>query len=355
MRYRMILLFALVLCFVLTTKVDASSVNIPICTLDKDPQITPAKIESISMNRSAMQIQCRHGESFINPTITIADPALQAAVQHFGEGDRVVIEYKTENGKNILQNLAVKTQELGWLPRILVLIGSCIVLLFIFLLLLKNGLQNLIIGTDNRYSNSKTQIVLWFFILISTYIASIVLRSWYGGIDFVGGVSIPQNLLLLSGLSALTFVTAKGITQSKVESGAIKEKAKASKFPDDLFLDDERRVDLGDFQMIIITLLAVVVYLVEVLGFLSTIEFHQIVTLPDVDTTILATFGLGQGAYLAKKFLGDAGGGNPVNSPTPALNTNPNLNPIPDPNPLPQPPNPQTGTAIQPVDRKSVV
>jgi hypothetical protein len=28
------------------------------------------------------------------------------------------------------------------------------------------------------------------------------------------------------------------------------------------------------------------------------------VTLPDVDTTILSAFGLGQGAYLAKKALG---------------------------------------------------
>lgn len=329
MRYRMILLFALVLCFVLTTKVNASSINIPDCKAENS-LVTTAKIESISMNQSAMKIRCRQGESFTNPTITIADAALQAVMQHFGEGDQVVLEYKTENGENILQNLSVKTQELGWLPRILALIGSCITLLFIFWLLLKNGLCNLIVGTDIRYSNSKTQIVLWFFILISTYIASIVLRSWYGGIDFVGGVSIPQNLLLLSGLSALTFVTAKGITQSKVESRVIKkEDAKAPKFPDDLFLDDERRVDLGDFQMIIITVLAVFVYLAEVLGFLGTIEFHQAVTLPDVDTTILATFGLGQGAYLAKKFLGDAGGGLPVTSPTPAssIEDNPSSSP----------------------------
>jgi len=29
--------------------------------------------------------------------------------------------------------------------------------------------------------------------------------------------------------------------------------------------------------------------------------------LPDVDTTILATFGLGQGAYLTKKAVGEVG------------------------------------------------
>ncbi|WP_009633893.1 hypothetical protein [Synechocystis sp. PCC 7509] len=330
MRYRMIPLFALVLCFVFTTKVNASSVNTPYCQRTKDSSIT-AKIESISMDRSAMQIRCRQDKSFINPTITIADPALQAAVQHFGEGDQVVLEYKTENEKNILQNLSVKTQELGLWLRIGTLIGFCLLLLLVFRFFLQNGLWNLIVGIDNRYSNSKTQIVLWFFILITTYIASIVLRGLYGGIDFVGGVSIPQNLLLLSGLSALTFATAKGITQDKFPPGKEKPKADKPKFPDDLFLDDQRRVDLGDFQMIIITLLAVFVYLAEVLGFLGTIEFHKVVTLPDVDTTILATFGLGQGIYLAKKFVGDAGGGNPVTSPTPALNTTPDPNAVSPP------------------------
>ncbi|MNL40825.1 hypothetical protein D3C87_1632010 [compost metagenome] len=55
--------------------------------------------------------------------------------------------------------------------------------------------------------------------------------------------------------------------------------------------------------MIFITLLAVVVYLVQIFGFLATIELHKMITLPDIDSTILSTFGLGQGAYLAKKFV----------------------------------------------------
>jgi hypothetical protein len=61
--------------------------------------------------------------------------------------------------------------------------------------------------------------------------------------------------------------------------------------------------------MIIITLLAVISYLIRIVAFLNVVELHTTVTLPDVDTTILATFGLGQGAYLAKKFVSDAGGG----------------------------------------------
>jgi hypothetical protein len=40
---------------------------------------------------------------------------------------------------------------------------------------------------------------------------------------------------------------------------------------------------------------------------LGTIEFVKPITLPDVDSTILAGFGLGQGAYLTKKAVGNLG------------------------------------------------
>jgi len=47
------------------------------------------------------------------------------------------------------------------------------------------------------------------------------------------------------------------------------------------------------------------VYLALVFKFLGSIELLRVVTLPDVDTTILATFGLGKGAYFAKRYAGD--------------------------------------------------
>ncbi len=125
-------------------------------------------------------------------------------------------------------------------------------------------------------------------------------------------MNIPQNLLLLSGLSALTFGAAKGITTKKVDDAVSAGKpnpkpAANANFPWDLLQDDFRRPDFGDFQMLIVTLLAVGVYLVSVFGSLGLIELLKTMTLPNVDTTILATFGLGQGAYLTKKYAGHAG------------------------------------------------
>ena len=65
--------------------------------------------------------------------------------------------------------------------------------------------------------------------------------------------------------------------------------------------------DFGDFQMLVVTLLAVVMYLILIFHFLGSIEFRTTVSLPDLDTTVLAAFGLGQGAYLTKKAAGNVG------------------------------------------------
>src|SRR5713226_8983756 len=77
----------------------------------------------------------------------------------------------------------------------------------------------LIIGEDGRYSNSKFQMAIWFVVVIATYLATVYLRVAQAGWEFFGGVDIPKNLLLLSGMSALTFGGAKGITASKAVTG----------------------------------------------------------------------------------------------------------------------------------------
>jgi hypothetical protein len=61
--------------------------------------------------------------------------------------------------------------------------------------------------------------------------------------------------------------------------------------------------------MFVITVLAVGVYLIQAVHFLGTIEMLSVVSLPDVGSTILTTFGVGQGAYLAKKAVGKVGEG----------------------------------------------
>ncbi len=97
--------------------------------------------------------------------------------------------------------------------RLLVLGGAALITFLLYFF--ASGLHplQLIVGQDNRYSNSKFQVALWFFVLITTYIAIFALRA-KGGV--IGQINIPEHLLLLSGMSAFTYAAAKGITTSKV-------------------------------------------------------------------------------------------------------------------------------------------
>ncbi|MCX7900057.1 MAG: hypothetical protein N2444_08260, partial [Methylocystis sp.] len=181
--------------------------------------------------------------------------------------------------------------------------------------------SRLIIGMDNRYSNSQFQLALWFAVVATAYFATFALRYRW---DLISGISIPTQLLAMSGLSGLSFVGAKAITAGKEAAAqetankkaneaekahaavaairaafetsetlpataeaatllataeaeaktADKEAAKAAQntkspaeqpnFWTDLVLNDKNQADLGDFQMVIITLVAVGVYALQI-------------------------------------------------------------------------------------------
>lgn len=69
----------------------------------------------------------------------------------------------------------------------------------------------------------------------------------------------------------------------------------------DLVRNDRNRADLGDLEMILITLAAIGIFVLSGFHFLGALQLAPRVTLPDVDSTVLASFGIGHGAYLAKK------------------------------------------------------
>lgn len=120
----------------------------------------------------------------------------------------------------------------------------------------------------------------------------------------MGGVDIPPNLLILSGISVLTFTAAKALTTRQVEDKPDLKAMAVAPRAADLISTDDNRTDLGDFQMVAITILATVIYAISAVEFMEQIEFRRVVTMPDVDATMLSIFGLGQAAYLGKKAAG---------------------------------------------------
>jgi len=293
-----------------------------ICRLEAvDSDFANVSLTPCTTTPSGSSLSCQ-GKAL---AIKAADPAIRTKLKQFHVGDIVRVDL-SENGEARDVLGAFSTQEVCLTYRLLVLIVCALLIIAIATLITKGAPLKFIVGMDNRYSNSKFQVALWFWVLISTYLAAVVLRVWSAGWDFLGGVNIPQNLLVLSGLSAITYGGAKAITTSKVNAAANPAAAPgavAAPVPNadpknalvpgqerlfrDLVQNDVGGFDFGDFQMLLVTFVAVAMYVTLISHFLGTIQFLKTVSLPDVDTTILAAFGLGQGAYLAKKAGGEVG------------------------------------------------
>lgn len=260
--------------------------------------------------------------------LKVNDLALRAKVKPFHPGDHIRVDIR---GDSELQDIrgawSYPADGISAYCRVLVLAACFLALLGVAAAVTGGRPLTFIVGADYRYSNSKFQLALWFWVAISTYIAVVVFRIWWAGWDFFGGVNIPQNLLVLSGLSVITYGGAKAITTAKVDAAmnpvtppggvprapnndpknAVDRQLGQQRFFQDLVQNDFGQFDFGDFQMLVVTIVAVTMYLTLIFHFLKNIEFLKTVSLPDVDTTILAGFGLGQGAYLAKKAGGDPG------------------------------------------------
>jgi hypothetical protein len=262
-------------------------------------------------------------------SLTTADAGIKAELKNFHVGDHLSGVRVDDKGQ-ILSVAGLDAWAVSTKTRVLTLTAVAALLLGFASLATHFAPQRFIIGADNRYSNSKFQVALWFWLLLTTYLSAIFLRVLGPGWNFFGSVNIPQNLVILSGLSALTYGGAKAITTAKVNASTAagvvdaKPRAPAPNFFADLVQNDGtpaaaagggvsalntavRSFDFGDFQMLVVTVVAVVIYLLTAYHFLGQIQFAASVSLPDVDTTLLSTFGLGQGAYLVKKAAGNVG------------------------------------------------
>ena len=240
--------------------------------------------------------------------VSLTVPAeVKPEVKGLRQNDLVTARTSQSGTKAQVDAVVPKTADVPASGRWLVFGVSAFAVLVIAWLLLTGRLLQIILGQDNRYSKSKFQVAAWFLTVITVYVATLLMRGFYTGWQVVGGVTIPQNLLILSGLSALTFVGAKQITQNKQRQAAVlgapgKPPAATPQFPQDLVNDDHGKPDLGDFQVVLLTLIATLTYLATVFSWWGHLPLAA-VALPDVDTTILAVLGLGQGAYLIKKQL----------------------------------------------------
>ncbi len=317
-----------------------SPTPVPTPSPQQDVTLSKARVQGVASDQSSIDVTGTDGATY---HLLAKDMVVKDRLKELHGGDYVNVLFSPDK---TLKTFSVETVSVEPSTRLWIFVASALIFFLLYWLLSGFHPSKLIMGEDGRYSNSKFQIVVWFAVLITTYIAMLWLRAYILGWDYWGGINIPQNLLLISGMSAFTFGAAKGITTSKVADAKLKgnadpknsANAKASLMAN-LTQNDGTppptvvvavpgqeagegmavvtarghakapALDLGDFQMVVITLLAVGVYLVLVFHFSAVLAKSSAIMLPDVDTTILATFGLGHGAYLAKKAVSNVGEG----------------------------------------------
>lgn len=199
------------------------------------------------------------------------------------------------------------------IPQRLIALGAAFAVIAAFAALATAGRPwRFLVGNDNRMSNSQTQMALWFGVVAMVYGATVILRGWFLGWEFMGGIAMTTNVLAMTGLSGLSFGAAKLVAvQKDANAAAVAAAPAAAAAPapalaakpkvTDLVLNDFGAADLGDFQMILVSSVATLIFAAASWEFLTLVDIVKSTTLPDVDTALLGSFGIGQGAYLIKK------------------------------------------------------
>jgi hypothetical protein len=238
-----------------------------------------------------------------------------AALRNTRADDVLTVDVDQTNAPTMVTKVESVARPVCAWSRLLAFGGSVILLLIVTAFAVCWKPWKFLIGADNRYSNSQCQMVLWFGAVASMYLGTLALRVGLLGWGYLGGIGITANVAAVTGLSALSFGGAKAITMSKIEGAAqaglppAKVPAARPRLRTDLFLNDNGRADFGDFQMILITVAAVAIFVGQAFHAAGVLAVNHAITLPDVDSSLLAGFGIGQGAYLVKKAALRAGDG----------------------------------------------
>jgi hypothetical protein len=233
-------------------------------------------------------------------------------------------------------------------------------LLAFFMAGLRNPLEG-ITGLDGRGSTSKFQAFFWFLAVFFAYAMLFAARMRYNALSNGADLSqalneIPGNLLIAMGFSVATYATAKGITTTYVAAGKVIKPARADQetpgggqatertasetpetpttpttptTPDTtdsgpvsgIVLEDDGKVGLSKVQLLGWTFLSIAIFLVTVIQNLQSAAIGlltnpnppagsdaynnllALLSLPDIDQSLMVLMGLGAGAYLGNKLV----------------------------------------------------
>lgn len=167
----------------------------------------------------------------------------------------------------------------------------------------KGGLYSLFVGADLRASTSKTQYMVWTFV-VGSAVAYIAARSLIAGTSFICTAGVSHNCisdsnwddyLILLGLPVTAAILAKGIVSYQVQNGTV-QKTPSSTDPSlvQLGTDDQGTAQIADIQYLLFNIIAVI-YVIA--GFLHT------GSLPTIPNLLLGLTSTSASAYVLNKAI----------------------------------------------------
>lgn len=186
----------------------------------------------------------------------------------------------------------------------------CLVAIVLGLAYRKSWL-GILIDTRGRYSLTHLQLVAWSIVIISLIAAVAFLRlgapGKTGALDF----DIPNQVLLLLGISVTSAVTSTVIKAQKdqnsatAKSVATSDSKKPPKFAQVFLLEEgklaDKVIDISKFQAFFVTLILILAYVGAAVAMLSGTQPENITALPDLSTTFVTLLGISHAGYLAGK------------------------------------------------------
>ena len=159
----------------------------------------------------------------------------------------------------------------------------------------------LILGTDNRVSTSKTVALAWTVVIVYALLAIMIAKAWgdASAWNMLNKNGLQEEYLLFLGGPYAAAVLAKYSAVSAAQGAA----GKPSESPGNasaaqLFSDDAGQADLGDTQYVLFNALAFTYVLVT---FMSNLHH----ALPDIPPVLTGLALASTGAYGAKKLVPD--------------------------------------------------
>lgn len=165
-------------------------------------------------------------------------------------------------------------------------------------------IQGIICESDGYPSLSRTQFLIWTFVVGIVFMWVLLLKIWYvyenSKVIDISTLTMPDNLLWLMGISSFTAIASKGLSFFKYKG----TKKNADKCLNVWHMFTENgKLSLTRYQMFLWTVISVLTYFGLLLGNI----FHSYnnlgaLTLPDCPQVLLALMGVSQATYLGGKF-----------------------------------------------------